>query len=92
MNVRTMQDQYFLTDPLAPINGTVPHVKIAGIKICRSYDHFNGTELPTVIPTNRYGHTDNRFADNTNVIHALMRKLQKAKQANAPMVSVWGAL
>ena len=64
--------------------------KIAGIKMCESYNRQYGTDYRSVMPTNLYGPGDNYHAENSHVIPALIRRFHDAKIANAPEVIVWG--
>ncbi len=64
--------------------------KIAGIKMCESYNRQYGTDYRSVMPTNLYGPGDNYHAENSHVIPALIRRFHDAKIANAPEVIAWG--
>lgn len=65
--------------------------KIAGIKLCESYNRQYGTQYRSVMPTNLYGVNDNFHPENSHVIPALMRRFHEAMLANAPQVVVWGS-
>ncbi|MEB4592640.1 GDP-L-fucose synthase [Candidatus Thiothrix sp. Deng01] len=65
--------------------------KIAGIKLCESYNRQYGVHYRSVMPTNLYGFNDNFHPENSHVIPALMRRFHEAKLAAAPMVVVWGS-
>ncbi|SEA18767.1 GDP-L-fucose synthase [Thiothrix caldifontis] len=65
--------------------------KIAGIKLCESYNRQYGTQYRSVMPTNLYGFNDNFHPENSHVIPALMRRFHEAMLANAPQVVVWGS-
>ncbi|WGZ94046.1 MAG: GDP-L-fucose synthase [Candidatus Thiothrix putei] len=65
--------------------------KIAGIKLCESYNRQHGTQYRSVMPTNLYGFNDNFHPENSHVIPALMRRFHEAMLANAPQVVVWGS-
>jgi GDP-L-fucose synthase len=79
-----------LTGPLEPTNQAYAIAKIAGIELCRSYNHQFGTNFVSVMPTNLYGPGDNFDLDTSHVIPALIRKFHEAHVARAPTVSVWG--
>jgi GDP-L-fucose synthase len=65
--------------------------KIAGIKLCESYNRQYGTDYRSVMPTNLYGPGDNYHPENSHVIPALMRRFHEAKLADAPEVVIWGS-
>lgn len=65
--------------------------KIAGIKLCESYNRQYGTQYRSVMPTNLYGFNDNFHPENSHVIPALMRRFHEAKLASAARVDVWGS-
>lgn len=65
--------------------------KIAGIKLCESYNRQYGTQYRSVMPTNLYGFNDNFHPENSHVIPALMRRFHEAMLAAAPQVTVWGS-
>jgi GDP-L-fucose synthase len=64
--------------------------KIAGIKLCESYNRQHGTDFRTVIPTNLYGPGDNYHPENSHVIPALLRRFHEAKESGAAEVTIWG--
>ncbi len=64
--------------------------KIAGIKLCESYNRQHGRDYRSVMPTNLYGLGDNYHPQNSHVIPALLRRFHEAKVAQAPSVSIWG--
>ncbi len=80
-----------LTGPLEPTNQAYAIAKIAGIELCRSYNHQYGTNFVSVMPTNLYGPGDNFDLDTSHVIPALIRKFHEAHEATVPTVSVWGS-
>lgn len=86
-----MQEQALLTDTLEPTNEPYAIAKIAGIKLCESYNRQYGTDYRSVMPTNLYGINDNFHPENSHVIPALMRRFHEAKQHNQPQVVVWGS-
>ena len=64
--------------------------KIAGIKMCESYNRQYGTDYRSIMPTNLYGIGDNFHPENSHVVPALIRRFHEAKLANAPFVKAWG--
>ncbi|QEP45136.1 GDP-L-fucose synthase [Ectothiorhodospiraceae bacterium BW-2] len=86
-----MQEQALLTDTLEPTNEPYAIAKIAGIKLCESYNRQYGTDYRSVMPTNLYGINDNFHPENSHVIPALMRRFHEAKLQNQPEVVVWGS-
>lgn len=84
-----------LTGPLEPTNEPYAIAKIAGIKLCESYNRqygeSHGVTYRSVMPTNLYGPGDNYHPENSHVIPALIRRFHEAKIANAPEVVVWGS-
>ena len=85
-----MQESALLTGPLEPTNEPYAIAKIAGIKLCESYNRQYGRDYRSVMPTNLYGPGDNYHPENSHVIPALIRRFHEAKQANAPEVVIWG--
>ena len=79
-----------LTGTLEPTNEPYGIAKIAGIKLCESYNRQHGRDYRSVMPTNLYGPGDNYHPENSHVIPALIRKFHEAKIANAKEVVVWG--
>lgn len=86
-----MKEDSLLTDVLEPTNEPYAIAKIAGIKMCESYNRQYGLDYRSAMPTNLYGENDNFHPDNSHVIPALMRRFHEAKQSNSPEVSVWGS-
>ncbi|WP_018867426.1 MULTISPECIES: GDP-L-fucose synthase [unclassified Thioalkalivibrio] len=80
-----------LTGPLEPTNEPYAIAKIAGIKLCESYNRQYGTDYRSVMPTNLYGPGDNYHPENSHVIPGLIRRFHEAKQAGADYVTVWGS-
>jgi len=80
-----------LTGPLEPTNEPYAIAKIAGIKLCESYNRQYGTDYRSVMPTNLYGPGDNYHPENSHVIPGLIRRFHEAKQARADHVTVWGS-
>ncbi|MBA5249676.1 MAG: GDP-L-fucose synthase [Gammaproteobacteria bacterium] len=86
-----MREDALLTDVLEPTNEPYALAKIAGIKLCESYNRQHGTDFRSVMPTNLYGINDNFHPENSHVIPALMRRFHEAKINNDAEVSVWGS-
>ena len=85
-----MKEEHLLTGLLEPTNEPYALAKIAGIKMCESYNRQYGTKFIAVMPTNLYGPGDNFHPENSHVLPALIRRFHEAKLANAPEVVVWG--
>lgn len=85
-----MKEEYLLTGSLEPTNEPYAIAKIAGIKMCQSYNRQYGTNFIAVMPTNLYGINDNFDPANSHVIPGLIRRFHEAKINNAPEVAVWG--
>jgi GDP-L-fucose synthase len=85
-----MREDALLTDVLEPTNEPYALAKIAGIKLCESYNRQYGTNFRSVMPTNLYGINDNFHPENSHVIPALMQRFHKAKINNDSKVVVWG--
>mgnify|MGYP000067649851 FL=1 len=85
-----MREDALLTDVLEPTNEPYALAKIAGIKLCESYNRQYNTDFRSVMPTNLYGINDNFHADNSHVIPALMQRFHQAKINNDAEAVVWG--
>jgi GDP-L-fucose synthase len=85
-----MREDAILTDVLEPTNEPYALAKIAGIKLCESYNRQHGTDFRSVMPTNLYGINDNFHPENSHVIPALMQRFHQAKINNDAEVAVWG--
>ncbi|MDH5632663.1 MAG: GDP-L-fucose synthase [Gammaproteobacteria bacterium] len=85
-----MQERALLTGTLEPTNEPYALAKIAGIKLCESYNRQYGTDYRSVMPTNLYGPGDNFDLMNSHVIPALIRKFHEARVNNSASVQVWG--
>jgi GDP-L-fucose synthase len=85
-----MKETALLTATLEPTNEPYAIAKIAGIKLCESYNRQYGVDYRSVMPTNLYGENDNFHPQNSHVIPAMMRRFHEATQSNAPEVVVWG--
>ena len=90
LSEQPMQEQALLTGVLEPTNEPYALAKIAGIKLCESYNRQYGTDYRSVMPTNLYGENDNFHPENSHVIPAMMRRFHEAKQSGANEVVVWG--
>ena len=85
-----MSEQALLTGTLEATNEPYAIAKIAGIKLCESYNRQHGVDYRSVMPTNLYGPGDNYHPDNSHVIPALIRRFHEAKAQGAPEVAIWG--
>lgn len=85
-----MSEQALLTGRLEPTNEPYAIAKIAGIKLCESYNRQYGTDYRSVMPTNLYGENDNFHPENSHVIPAMMRRFHEAKANEDAEVIVWG--
>ncbi|OEU79493.1 MAG: GDP-fucose synthetase [Desulfobacterales bacterium C00003060] len=85
-----MKEEYLLTDTLEPTNEPYAVAKIAGIKMCQSYNRQYDTNFISVMPTNLYGPNDNFDLETSHVIPALIRKFHEAKVKSYPSVTIWG--
>lgn len=85
-----MREDALLTGTLEPTNEPYAIAKIAGIKLCESYNRQYGTDYRSVMPTNLYGPHDNYHPENSHVIPALIRRFHEALLQNAPKVTIWG--
>lgn len=86
-----MKEEALLTGVLEPTNEPYAIAKIAGIKLCESYNRQYGRDYRSVMPTNLYGPNDNFHPENSHVIPALMRRFHEAAQEKADEVVVWGS-
>lgn len=86
-----IREESLLTGPLEPTNEPYAIAKIAGIKMCQSYNRQYGTRFICAMPTNLYGPNDNFDLTTSHVLPALMRKFHEAKLAGEPSVTVWGS-
>jgi GDP-L-fucose synthase len=89
-----MREDVLLTSPLEPTNEPYAIAKIAGIKLCESYNRqygdSHGLDYRSVMPTNLYGPGDNYHPENSHVIPALIRRFHEAKVSGVPNVMIWG--
>lgn len=86
-----MKENALLSGPLEPTNEPYAIAKIAGIKLCESYNRQYDRDFRCVMPTNLYGPNDNFHSENSHVIPAMMRRFHAAKKARANQVVVWGS-
>src|SRR5450830_869155 len=85
-----IKEEYLLTGPLEPTNEPYAIAKIAGIKLCESYNRQYGRQYVSAMPTNLYGPNDNYDLANSHVLSALIRKAHEAKQRGDGELVVWG--
>jgi GDP-L-fucose synthase len=85
-----MSENYLLTGVLEETNEPYAIAKIAGVKLCESYNREYGTDFRSIMPTNLYGTNDNFNLKTSHVLPALLRKFHEAKVANSPSVEIWG--
>jgi len=86
-----MREGALLTGILEPTNEPYAIAKIAGIKMCESYNRQYGRDYRSVMPTNLYGPGDNYHPENSHVIPALIRRIHEAKLSNLDEVIIWGS-
>ena len=85
-----MREDALLTNVLESTNEPYALAKIAGIKLCESYNRQHGTDYRSIMPTNLYGIHDNFHPENSHVIPALMQRFHQAKVNNDEEVVIWG--
>ncbi len=85
-----MREDALLTGVLEPTNEPYAVAKIAGIKLCESYNRQHGTDYRSVMPTNLYGPGDNFHPTNSHVLPALIRRFHEAVQNGTEEVVIWG--
>lgn len=86
-----IREEYLLTGPLEQTNEPYAIAKIAGLKLCESYNRQYGRQYVSVMPTNLYGPNDNYDLANSHVLPALIRKAHEAARQNAAELVVWGS-
>lgn len=86
-----IQERSLMTGSLEPTNEAYAIAKIAGIKMCESYNKQYGLDYRSIMPTNLYGPGDNFHLENSHVIPALIRRFHEAKKQEASEVSIWGS-
>jgi len=85
-----MREDALLTGTLEPTNEPYAIAKIAGIKLCESYNRQHGTDYRSVMPTNLYGPGDNFHPENSHVLPALIRRFHEAARSGQDEVVIWG--
>ena len=85
-----MREDALMTGPLEPTNEPYAVAKIAGIKLCESYNRQHGVDYRSLMPTNLYGPGDNFHPDNSHVLPALIRRFHEAARAGHDEVVIWG--
>src|SRR3569623_479208 len=85
-----IKEEALLTGSLEPTNEPYAIAKIAGIKLCESYNRQYGADYRSVMPTNLYGPGDNYHPENSHVVPAMIRRFHEATMAGTPTVAVWG--
>ncbi len=91
LSPQPIKEEYLLTGLLEPTNDAYAIAKIAGIKMCQSYNIQYGTNFISLMPTNLYGPNDNFDLESSHVLPALIRKFHDAKESNSPSVTLWGS-
>lgn len=86
-----IKEEYLLTGPLEETNEPYAIAKIAGVKLCESYNRQHGHQYVSAMPTNAYGPNDNYHEDNSHVVAALIRKAHEAKVEGRSSLLVWGS-
>jgi len=86
-----MSEAALLTGPLEPTNEPYAVAKIAGIKLCESYNRQHGVDYRSVMPTNLYGPGDNFHPENSHVLPALIRRFHEAARDGQGEVVIWGS-
>jgi GDP-L-fucose synthase len=86
-----IKEEYLLTGPLESTNEPYAIAKIAGVKLCESYQRQHGRQYISVMPTNLYGPNDNYDLSNSHVLPALLRKAHEAKARGDAEYVVWGS-
>ena len=85
-----IKEEYLMTGALESTNDAYAIAKIAGIKLCQSYNEQYGTDFISVMPTNLYGPNDSYDLDNSHVLPAMIRKFHEAKLEGKDSVEIWG--
>lgn len=85
------REEQLLSGPLEPTNEPYAIAKIAGIKLCESYNRQYGTDYRSVMPTNLYGPGDNFHPENSHVLPGLIRRFHEAVQQGHQKVVIWGS-
>ena len=90
MCAQPIKEEYLMTGELEPTNDAYAIAKIAGIKMCQSYNEQYGTDFISAMPTNLYGPNDNYDMENSHVLPAMIRKFHEAKLSRKESVEIWG--
>lgn len=90
LSKQPIKEEYFMTGPLEPTNDAYAIAKIAGIKMCQSFNAQYKTNFISVMPTNLYGPNDNFDLNDSHVLPAMIRKFHEAKIKNEKEVVLWG--
>lgn len=90
-SIQPIKENFLLSGKLEPTNEPYAIAKIAGIKMCESYNRQYGLDYRCIMPTNLYGPGDNFHLDNSHVVPALLRRFHEAKIKNHSIVKVWGS-
>ena len=90
MSPQPIKEEYLLTGSLESTNDAYAIAKIAGIKMCQSYNEQYGTNFISVMPTNLYGPNDNYDLNSSHVLPAMIRKFHEAKVEGKSSVELWG--
>ncbi len=85
-----IKENYLMTGELEPTNEAYAIAKIAGIKLCQSYNKQYGTKFISLMPTNLYGPNDNFDLESSHVLPALIRKFHEAKKESKKEITLWG--
>lgn len=88
--IQPIKEEYLLTNTLEPTNDAYAIAKIAGIKMCQSYNKQHSTNYISLMPTNLYGPNDNYDLNNSHVLPAMIRKFHEAKIESKGQVEIWG--
>ena len=86
-----IREEALLTGPLEPTNEPYAIAKIAGIKLCESYNRQYGRDYRCAMPTNLYGPYDNFHPENSHVVPALIRRFHEAVETGADQITIWGS-
>jgi GDP-L-fucose synthase len=89
--IQPMKEEALLSGYLEATNEPYAIAKIAGIKLCESYNRQHGVDYRSVMPTNLYGPGDNYHPENSHVIPALIRRFHEAKESRVSSVTIWGS-
>ncbi|KKR54100.1 MAG: NAD-dependent epimerase/dehydratase [Parcubacteria group bacterium GW2011_GWA1_40_21] len=86
-----VKEEYLLSDYLEPTNEPYAIAKIAGLKMCQSYNRQYGTNFIAIMPANLYGYNDNFDLNNSHVLPAMIRKFHEAKASGQKEITLWGS-